>query len=39
MNVGKAGKRDVSGKIVEEGRGAGASAWGTRLRKVSGILH
>lgn len=37
-NVGKPGKRDVSGKIVEEGRGAGASAWGTRLRKVSGIL-
>lgn len=28
------GRRDVSGKIAEEGRGGG---WGTRFRKISGI--
>jgi len=30
-----AGRRDVSGKVAEEGR---ANPWGARLRKVSGIL-
>ncbi|CAL3965437.1 unnamed protein product [Diplocarpon coronariae] len=30
------GRRDVSGKVAEEGRGGGAG-WGTRLRKVSGL--
>lgn len=31
-------RRDVSGKIAEEGRGGNASrAWGARLRKVSGM--
>ncbi|KAG4029984.1 hypothetical protein MFRU_013g00080 [Monilinia fructicola] len=35
--VGQRGsyRRDVSGKIAEEGRGGGA--WGTRLRKISGL--
>jgi len=31
---GAFGRRDVSGKIVEEGRSAG---WGTRFRKISGM--
>lgn len=32
------GKRDVSGKIAEEGRGGnGVRGWGARLRKVSGL--
>lgn len=31
-------RRDVSGKIAEEGRGGnGGAGWGTRLRKVSGL--
>lgn len=29
--------RDVSGKIVEEGRGGEKSGWGTRFRKISGL--
>lgn len=32
--AGGSGMRDVSGKVVEEGRGGG---WGARLRKISGI--
>jgi hypothetical protein len=32
------GRRDVSGKIAEEGRGwSGGRGWGTRLRKISGL--
>ncbi|TAQ91003.1 hypothetical protein B7494_g594 [Chlorociboria aeruginascens] len=35
---GKGFRRDVSGKIVEEGRGGnGNGTWGTRFRKISGI--
>lgn len=30
-------RRDVSGKIAEEGRGGVANGWGTRFRKVSGL--
>ncbi len=31
-------RRDVSGKIAEEGRGGGiGNTWGTRFRKISGI--
>ena len=30
-------RRDVSGKVVEEGRGGNGSGWGTRFRKVSGL--
>lgn len=32
-------RRDVSGKIAEEGRGGndGGKGWGTRFRKVSGL--
>ena len=33
----KAGRRDVSGKIAEEGRGGEANGWGTRFRKISGL--
>ncbi len=29
-------RRDVSGKIAEEGRSTGA--WGTRFRKISGLV-
>jgi hypothetical protein len=32
------GRREVSGKIAEEGRGgSGVGGWGTRLRKISGL--
>lgn len=34
--VNAKGRREVSGKVAEEGRVA--NPWGTRLRKVSGIL-
>lgn len=30
-------KRDVSGKIAEEGRGGETGGWGTRFRKISGL--
>ena len=31
-------RRDVSGKVAEEGRGGGVgNTWGTRFRKISGI--
>jgi hypothetical protein len=30
-------KRDVSGKIAEEGRGGNENGWSTRFRKVSGL--
>jgi hypothetical protein len=30
------GKRDVSGKVAEEGRGGASGSWGARFRKVSG---
>lgn len=31
-------KRDVSGKVAEEGRGGdGGNGWGTRFRKISGL--
>ncbi|KAH8597239.1 hypothetical protein B0O99DRAFT_651083 [Bisporella sp. PMI_857] len=33
----KVDKRDVSGKVAEEGRGGAGSGWGARFRKVSGI--
>jgi len=33
------GKRDVSGKVAEEGRGGNDNSgrWGTRFRKISGL--
>ena len=31
------GRRDVSGKIAEEGRGGAGNGWGTRFRKISGL--
>jgi hypothetical protein len=33
----KMGRRDVSGKIAEEGRGGVSNAWGTRFRRISGL--
>jgi hypothetical protein len=31
------GRRDVSGKIAEEGRSGDMGTWGTRFRKISGL--
>lgn len=39
MNKGgfKVDRRDVSGKIAEEGRGGNGNGWGTRFRNISGL--
>lgn len=30
-------RREVSGKVAEEGRGGNGNGWGTRFRKISGL--
>lgn len=37
IGVQKGWRREVSGKVAEEGRGGAASGWGARFRKVSGL--